>query len=201
MKRIVFGVLLFGLTACSGTQTAAQGSPQSPDQVVGEVAGRKITLKDLDEKWLAVDPGEQSRVTQLLYQNRRNVLDQLMGDMLVEDAAKAANVPSEQFLKDELAKRIQPITDADVQRFFEENKDRAGGRTIDQLRVPITEYLQNQRQQAARAQLVDELKKKKGGAVRVLLDPPRKTVELAAHDPSIGPASAPVTIVEFSDYQ
>jgi len=34
-----------------------------------------------------------------------------------------------------------------------------------------------------------------------MLDPPRQTIELAAHDPAMGPLSAPVTLVEFSDYQ
>ena len=46
-------------------------------EVVAELGGRKVTLKELDEKWQALDPGEQARVTQLLYQNRRNALDQL----------------------------------------------------------------------------------------------------------------------------
>jgi protein-disulfide isomerase len=35
----------------------------------------------------------------------------------------------------------------------------------------------------------------------VLLEPPRTEVKLESHDASLGPASAPVTIVEFSDYQ
>ena len=203
MRRCIFAVLLLALAACNETQTAAQSAapPQNPDAVVAEIGGRKITLKEIDEKWQALDPGERARVTQLLYQNRRNVLDQMMGDLLIEEAAKAANLTPEKYVEQETAKRAQAVTDAEVQQFFETNKDRTGGRTIDQLRGPITDYLKGQREQQARAQIVDELKNKRGNAVRVMLDPPRQTVELAAHDPSIGPASAPVTIVEFSDYQ
>ena len=51
------------------------------------------------------------------------------------------------------------MTDAEVQQFFEANKERAQGRTLDQLRQPIQEFLAGQRQQQARAQLVDDLKK------------------------------------------
>ena len=206
MKRCVFCALLLALAACSGTRTAAQASSaggQAPggDQVVAELGGRKITLAELDQKWKATDPAEQARVTQLLYQNRRNMLDQLIGDLLIEEAAKAAGVPAPQYLQQELQKRAQPVTDADVQAFFEQNKDRTQGRTIDQLRGPIQQFLQNQREGQARAQLVDDLKKKSGGDVRVMLEPPRQTIELALHDPALGPTSAPVTIVEFSDYQ
>lgn len=203
MRRFIFGVALLA-SACSDAQTAAQGpgtQPQTQDAVVAEVAGRKITLKELDEKWQSVDAAERARVTQLLYQNRRNVLDQLIGDLLIEDAAKAAGMPAAQFLEQEMKKRTQAVNDVDVKSFYEANKDRAQGRTYDQLQGQIREFLQSQREQQARAQVVDELKKKRGSDLKVLLDPPRQAVELAQHDPAQGPTTAPVTIVEFSDYQ
>jgi protein-disulfide isomerase len=203
MSRVTLGLVLAAGLACSSAETApnAQALPTpSPDTVVAEVAGRKITLKELDAKWQELDPAEQARAMQLLYQNRRNVLDQLVGDILIENAAKAAGVSAEQYLEQDSAKRVKPPTDADIQQFFEENKDRAPGRTLEQLKGPIGDFLASQRKQQARAQLVDELMKK-GAAVKVSLDPPRRDVELAAHDPVRGPASAPITIIEFSDYQ
>jgi hypothetical protein len=203
MRRIVFAALLLALTACSNTQTSAQSQPgtQANTDVVAEIGGRKITLKELDEKWQALDPGERARVTQLLYQNRRNTLEQMVGDLLIEDAAKAAGMPVAQFLEQETKKRVQPVNDAEIQQFYDANKERAQGRTIEQLRGPITDFLRSQREQQARAQLVDELKKKRTRDVRVLLEPPRTEVKLESHDASLGPANAPVTIVEFSDYQ
>ena len=94
----------------------------------------------------------------------------------------------------------QPVTDADVRQFYEENKDRAQGRTFDQLADQIKAFLTSNRQQQARAILVDDLKKKAGGT-RILLEPPRIAVEISNDDPYVGPTTAPVTIVEFSDYQ
>jgi hypothetical protein len=196
---------LFAITACSGVQSAEQSAPasseQRPDQVVAEVDGRKITLRELDEKWLSIDPAEQTRVTQLLYQNRRNVLDQMVGDLLIDEAAKSAKQSTEQFLEQEMAKRSKPINEAEIKMFYDANKDRAQGRSYEELLGPIRTFLVSQREQQARAQLVDELKKKRGAAVRVTLDPPRREVQVAAHDPATGSPSAPVTIVEFSDYQ
>jgi hypothetical protein len=197
-------------TGCGGAPSAAQApaaapaAPSAPaagsDQVVAEVNGRRITLAEVDAKWQEFDAAERARLTQLLYQNRRNMLDLVMGDVLIADAAKAAGVSVETYTERELARRLQPITDADVQRFYEENKERAQGRTLDQLRQPIMDFLGSQRQQQARAKLVDDLRNK-AGDVRVMLEPPRVEVALAATDPSRGPAAAPVTIVEYSDYQ
>jgi hypothetical protein len=201
MRRLLFGALLLVVTACSDARTAAQSpSTQSSGEVVAELGGRKVTLKELDEKWQAVDPAEQARITQLLYQNRRNALDQLVGDLLIEDAAKAAGTTSQQYLELETKKRAQPVSDADVQQFFDANKDRAQGRTLDELRGTIVGFLASQREQQARAQLVDELKRKRTD-VRMLLEAPRIDVKLELHDPTLGPATAPVTMVEFSDYQ
>ena len=202
MRVVLCGLLLLSTVACTSAQSAPaeQAAPQSPDTVVAEVGGRKITLKEVDERWQSLDPAERARVTQLLYQHRRNVLDQIMGDLLIEEAAKAANVAVPQYIGQETSKRVQPVTDAEVQQFFEANKERAQGRTLDQLRQPIQEFLAGQRQQQARAQLVDDLKKK-GGGVRVMLDPPRLNIEVASTDPVKGPANAPITIVEYSDFQ
>ena len=72
--------------------------PSNPDQVVAEVGGRKITLKDVDAKWEEFDAAERARVTQLLYQNRRNMLEQLVGDILIENAAKAAGQSVDAFV-------------------------------------------------------------------------------------------------------
>jgi protein-disulfide isomerase len=202
MKAALCGLLMLGAVACTSAQTAPadQVASQPQDAVVGEVGDRKITLKDVDERWQALDPAERARVTQLTYQHRRNVLEQMMGDMLIEEAAKAANMPVAQYVEQEAAKRVQPVTDAEVQQFYETNKERAQGRTLEQLRQPIREFLGGQRQQQARAQLVDDLKKK-GSGVRVLLDPPRVNVAVTPGDPFKGAANAPITIVEFSDFQ
>ena len=194
---------------CGNSPSAAQ-SPSSPpasaptaagsEQVVAEVGERKITLGEVDAKWQEFDAAERARLTQLLYQSRRNMLDLVVGDALIADAAKAADMSVEAFTERELQRRLRPVTDAEVQAFYEQNKERAQGRSLDQLRQPIMDFLVSQREQQARAQLVDELRDKAGN-VRVLLEPPRVEVAVAATDPAKGPETAPVTIVEYSDYQ
>lgn len=182
---------------------AAQSTPVSanPDQVVAEVGGQPITLKEVDARWEAFDAAERARLVQAMYQNRRNMIDQIVGDKLIEIAAKAAGQSVDTFLEADGARRLPAITDADVAQFYEQNKDRAQGRTLDQLKGEIKPFLEERRRQQARAMLIDELKTKSGSSVKVMLDPPRYTVPTSAKDPVRGNPAAAVTIVEFSDYQ
>jgi len=92
------GALLLGAAmafsaACAEEPTAAAqapSAPTNPDQVVAEVAGKPITLKDVDAKWEEFDAAERARIIQATYQNRRNMIDVLVGDQLIANAAKAA---------------------------------------------------------------------------------------------------------------
>lgn len=191
-------------SACSEETTAAAQMPAvtaNPDQVVAEVAGKPITLKDVDAKWEEFDAAERARIIQAMYQNRRNMLDQIVGDRLIENAAKAAGQTLEAYLAADSSKRLPPISEADVAQFYEQNKERAQGRTLDQLRGEIQPFLAARREQQARAMLVEELKAKNAGAVKVMLEAPRYTVPTLDDDPVRGNMSAPITIVEFSDYQ
>ena len=191
--------------ACAEEPTAsAQAAPAAanPDQVVAEVAGKTITLKDVDAKWEEFDAAERARIIQAMYQNRRNMIELLVGDQLIANAAKAAGQSVDAFVEAEGAKRLPAVSEADIAQFYEQNlKDRAPGRTLDQLRGDIKSYLESRRRQQARAMLVDELKAKSGANVKVMLDPPRYVVPTTGEDPVRGNASAPVTIIEFSDYQ
>ena len=68
------------------------------------------------------------------------------------------------------------------------------------MRVAIVEVLQRRRRDEARESLLADLRKE-AGATEIALEPPRQQVTLASTDPVRGSPSAPVTIVEFSDYQ
>lgn len=210
MSKMLYGCALtlaaaLAGTGCANAQTAQPAQPVSvaaanPDEVVATVGDRKFTLKDVEARWQADDPAERARVTQLLYQHRRQSIDQLIGDYFIDEAARKAGVTKAQYLEGELTRRRGEVTEAEIQKVYDENKDRVGTQTLEQLRGSITQFIQRNRDAQNTAILVDELRKA-GPAVKVSLDPPRYVVATADHDPSRGPADAPITIVEFSEYQ
>jgi protein-disulfide isomerase len=92
------------------------------------------------------------------------------------------------------------VGEADVVTFYQSNINQMQGRSLEVMAPAIRRYLQDQQNDAARASLIADLRKG-GPEVRVLFDAPRHTIELTKDDPAIGSASAPVTLVEFSDFQ
>jgi hypothetical protein len=190
--------LAFAVPAVVCGQQASTPAP-GPGEAA-RVGDRVITLQEVDEAWSRADPVEHTRATQMLYEGRKATLDAMIADMLIEQAAKAKGVAPDQFAKDETAKRITPVADAEITAFYEQNKARMQGKPLEEMRGAIRNFLEQQQQAAARASLVAELKKT-APPVRLGIDPPRRDVAVAATDPSRGPADAPVTVVEFSDYQ
>jgi SurA N-terminal domain len=199
--RYAFAAVSLALPAVVCAQQGGGSSAQPlPAEAAARVGDRVITMKEVDDAWRRADPVEHTRATQQLYEGRKQTLDRIIADMLIEQAAKAKGIPPEQYAKDETAKRIKPVTDPEITTFYEQNRARMQGKPLDDMRPAIRDYLEKQREASARDSLVAELRKA-GPAIRVAIDPPRQAVAASPTDPARGGASAPVVIVEFSDYQ
>ncbi len=187
------------LLACSATP-AQQPTSANPTDVAARIGDRAVTVRELDEKWQADDPAQHSEAIQSLYDGRRAALEAIVSEMLLAEASKGKGMSPDAYAESEISKRVKPVTDADVVTFFQGNQNQMQGRPLEAMTPAITRYLTEQRQAEARAALVAELRKA-GPAVRVSLDAPRQPVSPVPIDPALGPASAPVTLIEFSDFQ
>ncbi len=194
MKKAFFLTIAASLLACS---SAAQ---QTGSDTAARFGDRTITVKELDDKWRASDPAAQAEAVQKLYDGRRGALETIVADSLIAEAAKGKGLSPDAFVEAELSKRVKPLTDGEVVAFYQANQSQMQGRSLDMMAPVIARYLEEQRRQEGRAALVAELRK---GAppLRVMIDAPRYEVALAGTDPALGSTSAPVTIVEFSDFQ
>jgi hypothetical protein len=189
-----------GVVCAQQSTGQGTGSTAAGGEVAARVGDRVITLKEVDEAWKKADPVEHTRATQMLYEGRKETVERIVADILIEQAAKSKGVAPEQYASDETARRIKPVTDDAVTAFYEQNKARMQGKPLEEMRGPIRNFLEQQAQANARAALVADLRKT-GPPVQVSIDAPRETVEVATSDPARGGANAPVVIVEFSDYQ
>ncbi len=185
--------------ACSAPAQQAPAVPSGSD-VAANVGDRAITVKEVDDRWRQDQPAAQAQAIQQMYDGRKQALDAMVAEMLVEQAAKAKGVNAAQFTEAEVARRLKPVTDGQVAVFFQENQAQMQGRGIDAMGPAIRRYLEDQQRTTAYETLVAELRKA-GPPVRLVLDAPRYQVAATADDPALGNASAPVTLVEFSDFQ
>lgn len=168
--------------------------------MAARVGDRTITVKEVDDRWRRDEPSEQAQAIQRLYDGRRGALEAIVADMLIEQAATSKGVKPDQFTESEIARRVKPVSDGQVTRFYQENQGQMQGRPLAEMMPAIRRYLEEQERAAAYRALVAELRKA-GPAVNMALEPPRYTVEVAPDDPVLGSADAPVTVVEFSDFQ
>lgn len=192
---VAAGVGLF-LSAARGADPAAKtAAADAQSDAAAKFGSETISLKEIDDKLLKTN----MKLAQDLYNARKATLDQLLLERLLAADAKAKNVTVDDVIKEKVAEKVQPVTDAEVSAYYEANKGRMGGKTLEQVGPQVRQQLVSQKQNVARDALLRELKQK--AQVKVMLDAPRATVTLAANDPVKGPATAKVTIVEFSEFQ
>jgi protein-disulfide isomerase len=168
----------------------------APTAVLATVGGRPITLASLSERLKPVI--HKLRLSS--YFVEKPALDQTISDLLLLAEANRQNVGPEEIVRKEVSDKVQPPTDAEVTKFYEENKGRIKG-DLNSLKGQIGSYLQERNRQRLEQELSDRLRK--GANIRMLLTEPEPPVQAISvdDDPSRGDASAPVTVVVFTDFQ
>lgn len=198
MRFAAFAAVVALLTACSSS--AAQQKQPAPGDVVATVGPTSITLAQVDQKALEEPAGNfgSVKLSQALYEARRGAVDELIAGVLIDQEAKARGMERAALIEQEITAKVSPVSETDISSWYEANRARVQGATLDQVRQPIRAYLTQERMQRVRDQYLATLKGKT--PVHVLLEPPRQQVA-AANGPVKGPANAPIEVIEFSDFQ
>jgi protein-disulfide isomerase len=180
---------------CSSARTDAPDARQDGSQVVGEVGKQKITLDEVNRR----AAGRLQRLENEAYDVRRQTLDEMISERLIEQAASERGLTKDALLKAEVQDKVAPPTPAEIKAVYEANRAAAGGRSLEELTPLIERSLRQQRVAERASAFRDELKTRAG--VKISLEAPRADLALPADAPALGPANAPVTIVEYLDYQ
>jgi protein-disulfide isomerase len=194
MKANRLGLLAgLGFALAGSAQAADKAADKS--QPVASVGGTPVTSAELDAH-LANLPFQ---ARQQHYQMRKQLLDDLINRRLQEKEAAARKVSVDELVRLEVDAKVPDITDAEAKEFYDKNKARFGPTSEADAIAQIKTGLKGQRVNEKKQEFVNNLRAK--GGVKILLEPPRLEVASDGEDPAKGPAAAPVTIVEFSDFQ
>jgi protein-disulfide isomerase len=190
---LVMAALLAGSSVAPMSAAVAGQSQTSPAAVVAVVNGKEITEQELFERVR----GEMSKLEAQMYEVRRNGAEELIAEFLLEQTAQARGLTKEQLLQQEVEAKVGEVTDKEVDNFYAANQARIR-KPLDEVRPQLLNYLQQNKLTEARRIYLKSLRDK--AQVKVYLTPP--IVDVSAEDaPFKGPPSAPITIVEFSDFQ
>jgi protein-disulfide isomerase len=176
--------------------TAAPAAAEESPQVLAVVDGKPLTrgdvlaaaaddLEAVELEKLQCETKSARRANEVLEGTARQMAEERMFDAEAAQAGKGR----EEWLAERRQALQAEITDETVDQWYEQNKSRVRG-TKEQLAPRIREFLANER-------LLEEVRAKH--QVSYHFEPFR--VEVEATGPAKGPAQAPVTIVEFSDFE
>jgi len=164
--------------------------------VVATVAGQPLTAAPLLERLKPII----YKLKIEAYEATKQRVDRLVDDMLLLEEARRRQIGPEEIVRTEISDKVRPPTEAEVANFYAENKARISG-DLNSVRNQVATYLENQSRQRLEKELSAKLRK--GAEIRWLIsEPPQPVQNISADDdPSRGEPNAPVTIVEFTDFQ
>jgi len=168
------------------------------------VNGESISMKEVEEAAAAELQGLEFRKAQFEQQLKRDrqtaiedALEKVIKDRLLAAEAKKRNITSDELVALQVDGEIAAPTDEAIVQFFNANKAQMQGSLGDNA-ANIREYLRRR----SRQNLFDNFLARlySDYHVKSFMEPQRTPVRTEAH-PSKGSDGAPVTLVEFADFE
>lgn len=188
--------LFCGLILALALHGSLFGADSSKNESLAEVNGETITVEELKRALGA----KLANLEEQIYDLKRQELDSLIAQkLLVQEAAKR-KISVAELLDAEVTAKVGLVTETEIDAFYQANKARIRGDEAE-IRQKIRAFLQQQKLTARREAFVESLRSQ-GKVVVRLQPPPAIRVEVSTEGAPIrGAADAPVTVVEFSDFE
>jgi protein-disulfide isomerase len=179
------------IAAASLGQTSDTAKAKQP---VATVDGQTI----YDQELAASVQGQLLPLRNQEYEIKKKALDNLIEQKLLEAAAKKQGLTTEELLVQEVDSKVPDPSDAEIEGYYLAQRERLNRPLDDSLKSELRLSVKQVKMQQFREDYMKRLHADSN--VAILLSPPRVQV---GYDPKRlrGNPSAPVMIVEFSDYQ
>ena len=185
----VWALLLAGIVLAPGALRA-----EATGAVLATVGERSITEAEIENQI----KGQMLRLNNQIYSLKKQAVDSIINAHLQEQEAKKRGITRQQLRQQEVTDKTEPVSDAEVEDYYNKNKARFGERTLEEVQAQLKQSLQARKQQQRQQAFAAELRK--AATIDFKLTPPVVDVPTAGA-PTKGPQDAPITLVEFSDYQ
>jgi protein-disulfide isomerase len=186
-------VVIVALGFSNARAASSKPASASNDEVLATVGKYKITKQEVDDRLKA----QLSSLEVQVYDLKKSAVEEMADDYLLKQAARKAHLSVDAYLKREVDSKIPEPPDAEVRKLYDQSKSDFQ-LPYDKAKPALIATIKDQEARQKRAELLEKLRSEHG--LKILLKPPRFQVN-AADAPSLGPSTAPVTIVEFGDFQ
>ena len=188
-----------GAVAGSGGQTPASGSllPDTVEsEVLGVLNGEEITLADLAER----DRFQLAQLRSQYYSGTHDALEEgvvrAAREQLLMAAAAEKELTLNQYYTQEIG--LPEVSDEELQYVYNQNRQQLGGRPLEQIATDLRRQIASQKMAQKIEMEGNRLLSEADWDLRVPAY--RVAIETEGHA-ALGPEDAPVTIVEFSDFE
>ena len=185
MRGIVVTAVVCGLLSAA----------HAADQPVAKVGNHTINRAELEKRVKS----ELMEIDMQRYEALREGLDEMIGEELIKQEAAARGVTVEALTKQEIEDKAGKPTDEQAQKLYDANKDKLGGASFESVKARLMDHLKDGLVEERREAFVTDLKKKY--KTTVALQAPMVEVSTGGRPSRGGGANAPVTMIEFSDYE
>jgi protein-disulfide isomerase len=194
LTSLLFALLILASSAAAQDLPqvhAPDGSPAKGKQVVAIVDGHGVRADDL----LPLVRNQLLQLRRQQYEVESKGIENLINGTLIEMEAEKKGVAKEKILESEVDSKVADPSDAEIQAYYLGQRN---NRPFDEVKNDLRTQLKQAKIQLEREKYIQELREK--AQVTILIRPPKVMVSA---DPARlrGDPTAPITIVEFSDFQ
>ncbi|HEV7681001.1 MAG TPA: hypothetical protein VGO68_02680 [Pyrinomonadaceae bacterium] len=149
----------------SGTAVSPPASEADLARVFATVNGKNITSATIEDALKPLVTGVQDQV----YALRKSEIEMKINDILLELEGKKRSVTLQSLLQTEVAAKVPTFSEADAQKFYDENKERLNG-DFATVKAQILEYLLEKANREQEQNFAQRLRN--AATVQIFLTPP-----------------------------
>lgn len=203
MRSILFTISICTACTTNPPSQAESAFPGSADRVVASWNDGQLMMSDLEEEL-----GDQLKQMDIDYQLRRHALlrqamDSTVESRLLDGAREAGGYASVGAMLDaKVYSNVATPTEQQLDEAFRRLKQKNPGAKREEATAYLTREIQREMRQEKYVAFVEDLKRQEALDVKLTYPSlPRVNVNIADADAMLGAKDAPVTIVEFGEYE
>lgn len=177
----------------SRPQSASLLPQATQGEVLAIVGGYEITRQEVEE----IAPDQFIQANQQLFDLTERALDEAISRKLVDLAAEEEGMDADALVARDVVSKLPPPSAEQIDSIYNLYREQLNNAPLDSVAPQIVDFLNRQQRGVAMQVYLAQLRAQYD--VRNLLEPARIQVE--AVGPSKGPENAPITLVEFSDFE